>query len=54
MTSAVQPTAWAGDHLKLLDQRVLPHQEHYLECRSAEDVARAIHEMAVRGAPAIG
>jgi methylthioribose-1-phosphate isomerase len=54
MTSAVQPIAWADDHLKLLDQRVLPHQERYLECHSAEDVAKAIHEMAVRGAPAIG
>ena len=52
--STVQPIIWAEDHLKLLDQRVLPHLEQYLECRSAEDVALAIHEMAVRGAPAIG
>ncbi|HUR40569.1 MAG TPA: S-methyl-5-thioribose-1-phosphate isomerase [Verrucomicrobiae bacterium] len=50
----VQPIQWAGDHLRLLDQRLLPQQEVYLECRSAEDVARAIHDMAVRGAPAIG
>lgn len=54
MTSAVLAIVWAEDHLKLLDQRLLPHQEHYLECRSAEEVAKAIHEMAVRGAPAIG
>jgi len=52
--SAVQPIQWAEDHLRLLDQRLLPQQETYLECRSAEDVARAIHDMAVRGAPAIG
>lgn len=54
MTSMVQPIVWAGDHLKLLDQRLLPHTEQYLVCRSADDVARAIHDMAVRGAPAIG
>jgi len=54
MTSTVRPIEWASDHLRLLDQRLLPHREQYLECRSAEDVARAIHDMAVRGAPAIG
>ena len=54
MASAVQPIIWAGDYLKLLDQRLLPHQERYLECRSAIEVAKAIHGMAVRGAPAIG
>ena len=54
MTSVVHPIEWVDDHLRLLDQRVLPHQEAYLDCRSAEDVAKAIHDMAVRGAPAIG
>ena len=54
MTSAVHPIEWVDDHLKLLDQRLLPQQETYLECRTAEDVAHAIHAMAVRGAPAIG
>lgn len=54
MTSAVQPIVWADGHLRLLDQRLLPHREEYLECRSAGEVARAIHQMAVRGAPAIG
>ena len=54
MTSVVHPIEWVDDHLRLLDQRLLPHQESYLDCYSAEDVAKAIHEMAVRGAPAIG
>lgn len=54
MTSAVQPIVWVGDHLQLLDQRVLPHEIAMLECRSAADVAKGIHDMAVRGAPAIG
>src|ERR1700757_1565462 len=52
--SAVQPIAWLGDRLRLLDQRLLPLEEKYLDCRSAAEVAEAIHSMAVRGAPAIG
>jgi methylthioribose-1-phosphate isomerase len=43
-----------GDAVELLDQRRLPREERYLLLRSAEEVARAIEEMAVRGAPAIG
>ncbi|MDD3762175.1 MAG: S-methyl-5-thioribose-1-phosphate isomerase [Nevskiales bacterium] len=54
MSSAVQPIVWARDHLRLLDQRLLPAEVRYLECRSPGDVADAIHAMAVRGAPAIG
>ena len=54
MSSVVQPIVWAQNHLSLLDQRVLPQELTYLECRSAAGVAHAIHAMAVRGAPAIG
>ena len=54
MTSAVRPIIWADDRLRLLDQRLLPLQERTVECRNAADVARAIHDMVVRGAPAIG
>ena len=38
----------------LLDQRLLPDEERYLRLASGEEVARAIENMAVRGAPAIG
>ncbi len=38
----------------LLDQRRLPEEETHLVCRSSVDVAEAIRELAVRGAPAIG
>lgn len=52
--SRVYTLIWDGSVLKLLDQRRLPFKEVYLECRSAASVARAIREMVVRGAPAIG
>jgi methylthioribose-1-phosphate isomerase len=40
--------------LSLLDQRLLPGEEKWIECRTAADVAEAIRTMVVRGAPAIG
>jgi methylthioribose-1-phosphate isomerase len=50
----IEPIRWKGDSLELLDQRLLPDQLVYLECRTASQVADAIRDMAVRGAPAIG
>src|SRR5262245_39591213 len=45
---------WKKGSLLLLDQRVLPHQTVWKTCRTWKDVARAIQDMVVRGAPAIG
>jgi methylthioribose-1-phosphate isomerase len=45
---------WQHDHLELLDQRVLPHVIDYLRLDTAQQVATAIADMVVRGAPAIG
>jgi methylthioribose-1-phosphate isomerase len=42
------------DAVVLLDQRRLPAEEVEVRCRSAAEVADAIREMAIRGAPAIG
>jgi methylthioribose-1-phosphate isomerase len=50
----VEALRWRGDRLELLDQRFLPDQTLYVTCRSAADVAAAIRDMVVRGAPAIG
>ncbi len=52
----VVPVEWRGDEpiLRILDQRRLPHEEVYLEARTAGDVAEAIASLAVRGAPLIG
>ena len=51
---SVQPIRWHGDRLELLDQRLLPDQTVYVTCRTAAEVAQAIRDMVVRGAPAIG
>ncbi|MEW8026355.1 MAG: S-methyl-5-thioribose-1-phosphate isomerase [Candidatus Thiodiazotropha sp.] len=45
---------WRDGHLYLLDQRKLPGEVTFLELNSATETARAITEMVVRGAPAIG
>ncbi len=45
---------WDGRRLSLLDQRLLPREEVWIECRSSTDVAEGIRTMVVRGAPAIG
>jgi len=50
----IRPIRWTGEALELLDQRRLPFAEEYLACRSSDEVAAAIHALAVRGAPAIG
>jgi len=52
--SNVKAIEWCNHHLKLLDQRVLPHEEAYVLCNDAHSVAEAIRDMVVRGAPAIG
>ena len=54
MSEAVQPIRWRGDRLELLDQRLLPDRTAYVSCRTADEVAKAIKDMVVRGAPAIG
>jgi methylthioribose-1-phosphate isomerase len=50
----IRPIIWEEGSLKLLDQRVLPHQYTYLELNAIRDCADAIRNMVVRGAPAIG
>ena len=45
---------WSDDLVKMIDQTLLPAQEVILEYRDYRDVAQAIKEMRVRGAPAIG
>lgn len=50
----VRAVQWRQDHLALLDQRALPFSQEFRLCNSAADVADAIRDLTVRGAPAIG
>lgn len=54
MIEILTPIRWHGDRVDLIDQRLLPHSETWLEFRDARSVAGAIRDMVVRGAPAIG
>ena len=51
---AIEPIRWRGDSVELLDQRLLPDKTAFVTCRDATEVAQAIRDMVVRGAPAIG
>ena len=50
----VNAIKWQDNHLKLLDQRLLPHQVAWLDIVTTDETVAAIREMVVRGAPAIG
>jgi methylthioribose-1-phosphate isomerase len=50
----IRAVQWQGNALRLLDQRLLPRQTVFVECRDAAAVAEAIRNLTVRGAPAIG
>jgi len=52
--TSYQPIEWLGDRLRILDQTRLPGEEVYLELDDYHQVASAIKELKVRGAPAIG
>ena len=51
---SIRPVQWRDGAVRLIDQRLLPGRSEHVVCRSAEDVAGAIRDMVVRGAPAIG
>lgn len=46
--------AFDGESIRLLDQRILPQRSDYLHLTTPREVASAIQNMAVRGAPMIG
>lgn len=49
-----QPIEWLGDRARIIDQTRLPIQEVYLEIPDYRDMATAIRELKIRGAPSIG
>lgn len=52
--NSCNPIIWKDDHLSLLDQRLLPHEEKYVKITDLRGCALAIKDMVVRGAPCIG
>ncbi len=50
----IKTVEWTDEGVRMIDQRLLPNEEKYLTLRSYEEVAEAIKQMVVRGAPAIG
>lgn len=45
---------WLGESISIIDQTELPQKEVYLKLTTAQEMAEAIKEMRIRGAPAIG
>lgn len=45
---------WKDNKVLIIDQRKLPHKYEILSCSTPQEVIKAIKNMAVRGAPAIG
>lgn len=55
MTGALPPTiAWHDDHVRLIDQRLLPGELRLRDARTVGELATCIRTLAVRGAPALG
>jgi methylthioribose-1-phosphate isomerase len=50
----IEVVSWHGDHVTILDQTALPDNETYLEIDNYRELIRAIRQLKVRGAPAIG
>ncbi|HET6936599.1 MAG TPA: S-methyl-5-thioribose-1-phosphate isomerase [Candidatus Angelobacter sp.] len=50
----IKTLEWTADGVLFIDQTKLPTEETYVLCRTYQEVATAIRDMIVRGAPAIG
>jgi methylthioribose-1-phosphate isomerase len=50
----IKTIEWKNGRVVMVDQRLLPGEEVFREYTTAEEVARAIEDMVIRGAPAIG
>ena len=52
--ASLRTVEWTRRGVRLVDRRELPDRLTFVVCRDHKQVARAIREMTVRGAPAIG
>jgi len=52
--STLRTVEWTRNGVRLVDQRKLPDRLAFVVCKDYRQIARAIRDMTVRGAPAIG
>jgi len=50
----IRTLEWTSQGVRFIDQTRLPMEEVFVTCRTYQEVASAIRDMIVRGAPAIG
>lgn len=55
MSDSLPPTIqWRDGVVRMIDQRRLPEELVFLECRTVDELCDAIATLAIRGAPALG
>jgi methylthioribose-1-phosphate isomerase len=54
LTQSIETIEWTSEGVVMIDQTRLPREIVFVTCRSYVDVADAIRNMIIRGAPAIG
>ena len=54
VAAASRPSSGGTAAVVMIDQRLLPLEEVYVSCHCWQEVAAAIEDMSIRGAPAIG
>jgi len=52
--SELRTVEWVNGHVRMIDQTKLPYKFVYVHLKNYREVAKAIRDMTVRGAPAIG
>jgi len=52
--SNIRPIEWTENHVKLVDQTLIPYEYKTVDIKTYKEMATAIKDMIVRGAPAIG
>jgi methylthioribose-1-phosphate isomerase len=54
LESNIKTIEWQGNYVRLIDQTKLPYEFKMVDIKSYEEMATAIKDMLIRGAPAIG
>jgi len=54
MKRPTPPIQWVDDHIRIIDQVLLPTEVRFVEIRTAAQAVDAIQRLAIRGAPSLG